>query len=157
MPLGQTTLLLAGVDGDRPDAALLQALVHGANIGGIRLLDLVVVHRRSLRGGVLLEVDQDDLALMGLPLAAAGLIGVDDAAALCAHVGVGSSAAVVLVEGGVDERTRAWAPPALRARLLGVWPVPASATEDVLQTARAQVVADAGARRRASFSRRSAG
>lgn len=53
MPLGQTTLMLAGVDDERPDAALLRALVSGAVSGEIRLLDLVIVRRRTISSGVL--------------------------------------------------------------------------------------------------------
>lgn len=154
MPLGQTTLLLAGVDDDRPDAALLRALVGGAVPGGIRLLDLVIAQRRTIRSGVLYEVDQDDLALMGLPLAVPGMIGVDDAAALCAHVSIGASAALILVGHPTVPQPADWPPTALRARLIGVWPVPASASDVVLESARARAASGAVSRRRAFRSRR---
>ncbi|MBN7792464.1 DUF6325 family protein [Microbacterium esteraromaticum] len=154
MPLGQTTLMLAGVDDERPDAALLRALVSGAVSGEIRLLDLVIVRRRTISSGVLYEVDHDDLALMGLPLAVPGMIGVDDAATLCAHVSIGAAAALILVGHPAVAQPADWPPTALRARLIGVWPVPVSAADLVLEAARARAVSGAVPGRRAFRSRR---
>lgn len=154
MPLRDATLLLVHLEHERPCSALLEALTAGGDGTPGRVLDAIIVSRRAARTGSLTEIDGSELALAGIALCAPGLIGVEDAARLAARLGVGASAAIILVEHGPS------AAPAstlslLQDRIIDVRPVPASVANTVWESAQAvEVVHPRSVRRRCTVTRR---
>lgn len=96
--VGPVEFLVARLDGEHVSARLLEALLDEVETQCVRVLDVVVVHRRSAGELELDEVEPGEYRLAGLELGAHGLATREDLDALCASVPVGASAVVLLVE-----------------------------------------------------------
>ncbi|UNK72365.1 DUF6325 family protein [Microbacterium sp. H1-D42] len=136
MQLGDASLLLVHLDRERIGSALLEALPAAGDVNVVRLLDVIVVTRRAARRGSLTEIDVSELALAGITLRTPGLIGVEDAAGLTAHLDIGASAAIILVEHSAAAGA-ASALPLLHDRIIEVRRVPASVANAIWQSAEA--------------------
>lgn len=97
---GPVEILLITFDGERPGAALSEALLDLVEEKTITLLDLIFVTRDA--DGDLRIVEVDDLPqkaeLPDLELGELGLAGLDDVEELAADLPPGTSAAVLVVE-----------------------------------------------------------
>ena len=97
---GPVEILLISFDGDRPGAALGEALTDLIADKTITLLDLIFVSRSA--EGDLRIVEVEDLPekaqLPDLALGELGLAGLDDVEELAAELPPGTSAAVLVVE-----------------------------------------------------------
>lgn len=97
---GPVEILLISFDGDRPGAALNDALLELVDQKTITLLDLIFVSRSE--DGDLRIVEVEDLPeraqLPELELGELGLAGLDDVEELAAELSPGTSAAVLVVE-----------------------------------------------------------
>lgn len=145
MPVNETMLLLVRLDAEQPGSELLEALLRCVEAGEARLLDFVIVSRRTARTGSLREVALDEFALAGIALRSPGLIGLDDAAVLSARVAIGASAAIVLV----DTSAGATAPSVavlLRQHVILARSVPAIVTSTLLESARPHAITLGGRR-----------
>ena len=97
---GPVEILLISFDGDRPGAALGEALTDLIAEKTITLLDLIFVSR-SMEGDLrIVEVEDlpEKAQLPDLALGELGLAGLDDVEELAADLPPGTSAAVLVVE-----------------------------------------------------------
>ena len=97
---GPVELFLLGLEGERPDPAVIAELVALSESGVLRVLDFVVVSR-SEDGEVTvteIEDDSDRYGLGALDLVLTGLTGQEDIAELAELVPAGGSAALVALE-----------------------------------------------------------
>lgn len=154
MRVGDASLLLVRLEHEQPGSALMEALLPNGGPRDGRLLDVVIVSRRSAHVGALSEIVLPDFALAGITLDTPGLIAVDDAARLTAHLDVGANAAVILVEH--DPTTAASSLFALRSeQIVAVRSLPAPVANAVLDSAQQASVARprSRSRRRCTFAR----
>ncbi|MGV2982101.1 DUF6325 family protein [Microbacterium sp. AGC85] len=96
--LGDLEVLVVQVSADRPSPAVLEALLHEVESGALRLIDFLLVHRRSRHGFDVTEVDDADFTLAGLSLHVPGLVGSEDARRIAAELPLYAWAAVILIE-----------------------------------------------------------
>lgn len=97
---GPVEYTLVGFEGERPGAAVVDALVDMLNTGYVRLVDLLLISKSDTGEVTVVEVedDPDGLDLGDIALAASGITGEEDIAAFAELVPPGGSAALIAVE-----------------------------------------------------------
>lgn len=95
--LGPVEMFVAVLEGDHPPPALFDALVREVDGNSVRLLDFATVCNTD-HGLTIVEADTDELALLGLPLIAPGLVAEEDMRRVSPSVPPGRCAAVFLIE-----------------------------------------------------------
>jgi uncharacterized membrane protein len=136
---GPVELYLVGFEGERPDPAVVQALVDLLDGGLMRLLDFVIISK-SEDGDVEVVEVEDEAELYGLgdvELAEIGIAGEEDIAELAELVPPGGSAALVALE-MVYARTLAEKVAASGAVVLSAERIPAPIVNAVLDAAHAE-------------------
>lgn len=133
--LHDVSILVVRLDGDRPPAAVLEALLREIERGALRLVDFLTVRRDDDRVCAIIEADTHVFGLAGLALRVPGLVSVTDAEALTADLPPSSNAALILVEPTwldrlSSELTR------LGADVVASQPIPASHANFVWRSAR---------------------
>ncbi len=92
---GPVELHLVAFDGDRPDPAVIEAIVDLVDDGAIRLLDFTIVSKSETGEITVVEIEDEDYEL---DLAEIGITGDEDIEELAASLAPGSSAAIVAFE-----------------------------------------------------------
>lgn len=92
---GPVELHLVAFDGDRPDPAVIEAIVDLVDDGTIRLLDFTIVSKSESGEISVVEIEDEDY---DLDLAEIGITGDEDIEELAAALAPGTSAAIVAFE-----------------------------------------------------------
>ena len=95
---GPVELHLVGIQGDRPDPGVVQALGDLLEGGLLRLLDFVIITKSATGEISVVEVDDEGEGFGGLEPAATGVVGDEDIEEFAEYVEPGSSAALVAFE-----------------------------------------------------------
>ncbi|SIT86293.1 DUF6325 family protein [Microbacterium sp. RU33B] len=95
---GPVELYLVGFEGDRPDPAVIAALVEQLESGLVRLLDFVLISKSADGDITVTEIETEEFGLGSVELAELGLAGDEDVADLAELIEPGTSAALVTLE-----------------------------------------------------------
>lgn len=96
---GPVELHLVGFDGDRPDPAVIAAIVDLIDAGIVRLLDFTIVSKEEDGDIFVTEIEaEDDFGFGDVELAEIGLAGDEDIEELAEMIPAGTSAAIVAFE-----------------------------------------------------------
>lgn len=97
---GPVELHLVGFEGDRPDPAVIDAIVELIDDGVVRLLDFIIVSKSESGEVTVTEIEDETEAygFGGVELAEIGIAGDDDIAELAELIPAGASAALVAFE-----------------------------------------------------------
>ena len=97
---GPVELYLIGFGGDRPGAAVLEAIVDLVQSDTVRLLDLLFVSRSPEDELRIIELEEvaDEYGLGELQIAEVGIAGEEDVEDLAGAIAPGTSAAVLVIE-----------------------------------------------------------
>lgn len=100
LEFGPVELILAGFDGDQPNAGVIGAVMDLVDAGTVRVLDLVFVARSPTGELSSLEIEDapDAFGFTGVELAASGLAAADDLQQLGERLPPGMSALLLVVE-----------------------------------------------------------
>lgn len=97
---GPVELHLIGFEGDRPDPAVVEAIVDLIQAGIVRLLDFTIVSK-SADGEVTvteIEDETEEYGFGGVELAEIGITGDEDIEEFAEHIAPGASAALIALE-----------------------------------------------------------
>lgn len=95
---GPVELFLLGLDGERPDPALIAELAHLVQEDVLRVLDFVVIAKSESGDVEIVEISDDSDDYAALDLVLTGITGDEDIQELAELVPAGGSAAVVALE-----------------------------------------------------------